>query len=163
MDHIKEEDINIKNIFWKNLYWLVGVTLTVLFLVFTEGTMIMTTKLFGVVRATFLRMFFTVPLSWLVIYLSTKSRRSFYFSNWLAAKEAKLSGAKRAALKGGKFLAVINTAVFLGPIIASVLMLIVGVKPKKAYIYAALCAFLSAWVWSAFYSGMLCGLGRIFC
>lgn len=144
------------------MYWLAGILITVIGLTFVEGSLILTTKLFGVTKATLIRVSCTIPLSWLVIYLSTKTRRSFRFSNWLAAKEAGLSKTAKTALKGGKIIAVVNTAAFLGPIIASILMLMMGVKARKAYIYAVPCAFLCAWLWCAFYSGMLWGIGKVF-
>ena len=159
----QEAAMSLTDILRKNLYWIVGVILAILSIAFVEGTLIATTKIFGVTKATLIRVSFTIPLSWLVIFLATKSKKNVHFSNWFASKEAKLSRKAQVAVEGGKFIAIVNTAIFLGPIIASILMLMVGLKAQRVYIYAVLCAFLSAWLWCAFYSGMLCGLGRLFC
>lgn len=156
----KELALSVPVILRRNLYWLIGVFFAILFVVFMEGSLIATTKLFGVARATLIRVSITIPLSWLVIYLATKSGRSLGFSNWIKAKEAKLSKSAKAAFEGGKFLVVLNTAVFLGPIIASILMLMIGVKAKLVYVYAVICAFLCAWLWSMFYCGMLWGIAK---
>lgn len=145
----------------KNILWLLGASAAAAALILTEGSIIVATKIFGVTKATLLRVVFTIPLSWLVIYLATRSKKSFGFSSWLEARQAKLSGKARAAVEGGKFLVVVNTAIFLGPIVASILMLMIGITLQRIYIYAVLCAFLSAWLWAAFYSGLLCQLARI--
>lgn len=146
----------------KNLYWVAGAVLAIFGLVFTEGSLIVTTKLFGVTKATLIRVSFTIPLSWLVIYLATRSRKGFYFGNWLAEKEARLSNRARIALRGGEVLSVINIAIFLGPIIASIFMVMIGISSLKVYLYAVGCAVLCAWIWAMFYSGMLWGIMRIF-
>lgn len=159
----QEAAISLTGILRKNLYWITGAILTILVFVFVEGTLIATTKIFGVTKATLIRVTFTIPLSWLVIFLSTKSKKNVHFGNWLTSREAKLSRKAQIAVEGGKFIAVVNTAIFFGPIIASILMLMVGLKARRVYIYAVLCAFLSAGLWCAFYSGMLCGFGRLFC
>jgi hypothetical protein len=145
----------------KNILWLLGAIAALTALILIEGSMVVTTKLFGVMKATLLRVVITIPLSWLVIYLATRSKKSFRFTNWLAARQAKLSNKARVAIEGGKFVVVVNTAIFLGPIVASILMLMVGITPRRIYGYAVLCAFLSAWLWSAFYSGLLWQLTRM--
>jgi len=145
----------------RSLLWLAGVVVTVSAVLFTEGTIIAATKLFGVTRATLLRVVFTIPLSWLVIYLATRSKKSLGFTKWLDERQRKLSGKAKAAVEGGKFLVVVNTAIFLGPIVASILMLMLGISGRRIYAYAVICAFLSAWLWAAFYGGILCELARI--
>ena len=156
----QEMALSIPVILRRNLYWLIGALFAILFVIFMEGSLIATTKLFGVARATLIRVSITIPLSWLVIYLATKSDRSFHFSNWLKEKEARLSKSAKVALQGGKFLAVLNTAIFLGPIIASILMLMIGIKARLVYIYAVISALLCAWLWSMFYCGMLWGIAK---
>ncbi|MDD5422290.1 MAG: hypothetical protein WC592_04975 [Candidatus Omnitrophota bacterium] len=146
----------------KDVYWIAGIALTAVGFIFTEGTLIATTKMFGVVRATLLRVVFTIPLSWLVIYLSTNADVSLRFRDWVEKKREGLSSRAQAIVKGGEFIAVLNTTVFLGPIIASILMSMIGVNTRRIYLYAVFCAFLSAWAWCAFYSGMFWGLGKIF-
>lgn len=143
----------------RSLLWLAGVIVAVSAVLFTEGTIIAATKFFGVVRATLLRVVFTIPLSWLVIYLATRSKKSLKFTKWLDERQRKLSGKAKAAVEGGKFLVVANTAIFLGPIVASILMLMLGVSGRRSY--AVICAFVSAWLWAAFYGGILCELARI--
>lgn len=146
----------------KNLHWLAGILLTAGAFIFTEGSLIATTKVLGVTKATLLRVSFTIPISWFVIYLSTKSKSSRRFHDWLARKEASLSRRAQVVMKSGKAIAVLNAAIFLGPIIASILMLMIGIEAKRAYLYAIFCAILCAWTWCAFYSGMFWGLGKIF-
>jgi hypothetical protein len=146
----------------KNIYWVTGILLTVFCVVIGEGMLIVTTKVFGVVKATFLRVLFTIPLSWLVIYLATRYGRSPYFQAWLEKKKAGLSDRARAIVKGGEVLAIANAAIFLGPIIASILMLMIGLAARRVYFYAVLCALLCAWVWCLVYSGVLWGLGKVF-
>lgn len=145
----------------KNILWIISALAALAVIILTEGSIIAATKLFGITKATLLRVVFTIPLSWLVIYLATRSKKSLKFTRWLEARQSKLSGRAKAAIEGGKFLAVVNTAIFLGPIVASILMLMVGVYMKRIYAYAVLCAFLSAWVWAAFYGGLLCQLAKI--
>lgn len=157
----EEAGANLLSVFQKNMYWIIGGSLAILFLIFTEGSLIVATKLFGVMKATLLRVLVTIPFSWAVIYLSTKTNRSYQLSNWLAKREARLSKYARMTVEGGKFLVVLNVAIFFGPIVASILMLMIGLKAKMVYFYAVLCALLSAWLWSAFYSGMLWGVGKV--
>ena len=146
----------------KNLYWLVGILFAIIVVVFLEGSLIVTTKFLGVTKATLLRVSFTIPLSWIVIYLATKSNSNIYFRTWLAKKEANLSKRARTVVNGGKVIAVLNAALFLGPIIASILMLMIGIEIKRIYLYAVGCALLCAWAWCAFYAGVFWGLGKIF-
>ena len=146
----------------KNILWLLGAAAALAALILIEGSMVVTTKIFGVTKATLLRVVFTIPLSWLVIYLATRSKKSFRFTNWLAARQAKLSNKAKVAIEGGKFVVVVNTAIFLGPIVASILMLMIGITPRRIYGYAVLGALLSAWLWSAFYSGLLWQLAKVF-
>lgn len=145
----------------KNLYWFAGVVLTTAALIFTEGTLIVTARTLGVLKATALRAVFTIPLSFLVIYLATKSNHNHRFQSWLKKKEAELSSRVRAVVDGGKALAVLNTALFLGPIIASILMLMIGFEARKVYVYAFFLAIASAWAWCSFYSGLFLGVEKI--
>ena len=146
----------------KVLYWLGGILIGALGIVFSEGTMIAATKMFGVTKATLLRVLFTIPASWLVIYLATQAHASTRFTRWLINREAHLSKSAKLAVSGGKWFIIANTAIFLGPVIASILMLMIGFSGKKVYVYSAICAVMCAWLWSAFYSGMLWGLAKFF-
>lgn len=146
----------------KHLYWLVGILATIGTLVFSEGTLVVTTKYFGVARATLFRVAFTIPLSWIVIYLATHVSVSHRFTEWLSRKEERLSKRARTAVNGGKCVAVLNAAVFLGPILASVLMLMLGLRPRRVYLYAVPCAIFGALVWCAFYGGVLNQIARFF-
>lgn len=146
----------------KWLYWTGGVLTGALAIILSEGVMIATTKAFGVAKATLLRVVFTIPASWMVIYLATRARLNVGFSQWLAKREASLSKRARMAVEGGKWFVIGNTALFLGPIITSILMLMIGFKARLVYVYAAVFAVIVAWLWAAFYSGMLWGLAKIF-
>lgn len=146
----------------KSIIWVLGISAAVFAVIFTEGSLIVTTKLFGVIGATFIRVLFTIPLSWLVIYFATKTNKNARFQKWLEEKEKRLSDRARIAVNSGKAVVVFNTALFLGPIIASVLMLMLGIAARRIYVYATLCALLSAGAWSAFYGGMLCGIEKLF-
>ena len=145
----------------KKLYWIAGILLTILGLIVTEGSLIATTRIFGVMKATLIRVAFTIPLSWLAIYLCAGTNTSAKVRAWFAKKQASLSGRARLAVAGGEFLVILNTAVFLGPIIASILMIMVGVQGKRLYFYAVLCALLCAWTWSCFYGGVCWSIGKI--
>ena len=142
------------NTLQKRLYWLAGILLAILGVIFTEGSLIATTKLFGIIKATLIRVSFTIPLSWLAIFLCAKTNASARVRNWLLEKQARLSDKARLALKGGEFFVILNATIFLGPIIASILMVMLGIRGKKIYLYAVLCALLCAWVWCCFYGGV---------
>lgn len=144
----------------KKLYWPGGILLAVAGFLFAEGSLAASAKLLGPVKATLLRILFTIPLSWLVIYLS-KGAGNPHFMKWFSEKEKKLSKTARLALNGGKAFAVLNTAVFLGPIIATVLMLMLGVGIKRLYLYSALCAVLCASTWCVFYSCVFWGCEKM--
>jgi len=145
----------------KKLYWAAGILLTILGLIFTEGSLIATTRMFGVMKATLIRVAFTIPLSWLAIFLCEGTNTSASVRAWFAKKRASLSRKAQLAVAGGKFLVIVNTAVFLGPIIASILMIMVGVQGKRLYFYAVLCALLCAWSWSCFYGSVCWWFGKI--
>ncbi len=146
----------------KKIYWIFGILSAILGLIVTEGSMIVTTKMFGVMKATLIRVAFTIPLSWLAIFLCAGTNTSAKVRAWFAGKKASLSRKAQLAMTGGKFLVIVNTAVFLGPILASILRVRVGAHGKRLYFYAALCALLSAWVWSCFYGSVCWGFGKIF-
>ena len=127
-----------------------------------EGSLLATTKIFGIMKATLIRVSFTIPLSWLAIYLLSNTNTSARVREWFAKKQARLSKRAKIALEGGKFLIVVNTAIFLGPILASILMLMIGVQVKRVYFYAVLSALLSAWLWACFYGGVCWSFDKIF-
>ena len=145
----------------KKLYWIIGIIFTILGLAIPEGSLIATTRVFGVMKATLIRVAFTIPLSWLAIYLSAGTNTSAKVRAWFASKQASLSERARLAVKGGEFLVIVNTAIFLGPILASILMVMIGIQGKRLYFYAVLCALLCAWVWSGFYSGICWGICKM--
>ena len=146
----------------KKLYWLGGTLLAVLGIILLEATVIATIKIFGVVKATFIRVAFTIPLSWIAIYLCLGTNTTANIRSWVSRKQAALSKRAQLALSGGKFFVILNTAIFLGPILASILMIMVGIQGKKLYLYAVLCALLSAWTWSCFYGGVCWSFAKIF-
>jgi hypothetical protein len=146
----------------KKLYWLGGVLLAVAGIILVEGSLIAATKMFGIIKATLIRVTFTIPLSWLVIYLCLGTNTSAKVRHWFSEKQAALSKRAQLALSGGKFFVILNTAIFLGPILASILMIMVDVERKRLYFYASLCALLSAWIWSCFYSGVCWSFAKIF-
>lgn len=145
----------------KKLYWIAGILLTVSGLIVTEGSLIATTRMFGVMKATLIRSAFTIPLSWLAIFLCAGTNTSAKVRAWFAKKQASLSKRARLAMAGGEFLVIVNTAIFLGPILASILMVMVGVQGKRLYFYAVLCALLCAWAWSSFYGGVCWGVTKM--
>ena len=146
----------------KKLYWIIGVLLTIAGLIITEGSLIATTRIFGIMKATLIRVAFTIPLSWLAIFLCAGTNTSAKARAWFAQKQSSLSERARLAVAGGEFLVILNTTIFLGPIVASILMVMIGVQGKRIYFYAVLCALLCAWAWSCFYGGVFWGLGKIF-
>jgi hypothetical protein len=135
-----------------------GVAATVAGFIFAEGWLILAVKVFGFALATAIVTVVTAVISWAIIYLASGSRNITRFNAWLKEKEAGLSGRAMAAVKGGIVIAVVNTTVLLGPIVASVLMLMLGVDRKKAYIYSGLGALLCAAIWCGFYSGLFWGI-----
>ena len=145
----------------KKLLWILGIALTILGLIVTEGSLIATTRIFGVMKATLIRVAFTIPLSWLAIFLCAPTNTSAKVRAWFTNKQASLSKRAKLAVAGGEFLVIVNTAIFLGPILASILMVMIGIQGKRLYFYAVLCALLCAWVWSGFYSGICWGICKI--
>lgn len=127
-----------------------------------EGSFLVTTKIFGIVKAALIRVTFTIPLSWLAIFLCARTNVSVRTRGWFEKKQAQLSKRAQMALKGGKFFVVVNTAIFLGPVLASILMLMIDIKVRRAYFYAILCALLSAWFWACFYGGVCWSFDKIF-
>gem|GEM_PF-427572 len=146
----------------KSLLWISGIIAAIFAVIITEGSLIVTTKAFGVIKATILRVAFTIPASWIVIYLATKTKKSERFRSWIAGKEAHLSKRAKVAVNGGKAVVLFNTSIFLGPVIASILMLMIGIEKHRIYAYSVLAALLSALSWCAFYGGMLCGIEKLF-
>lgn len=142
----------------RNASWVGGIALTVVGYIFAEGWLILVVKIFGFSLGTAIVTAVTLALSWLVIYASSNARSIGRFREWLREKEAHLSGRAQTAVKGGKTLAVLNTTIFLGPIVASVLMLMLGLEQKKVYTYAVFCALLCALIWCGLYSGIFMGI-----
>ena len=145
----------------KWLLWLGGITLTVLWYVFAEGWLILVVKLFGFWGGTAIVTLVTLAIAWGVIWFASGVGKSGRFASWLKEEEAGLSQRAKAAVNGGKALVVANTAIFLGPMVAAILMLMFGIERGKVYIYSIYCAFLCAIVWSAFYSGIFWGIREI--
>ena len=145
----------------KKIYWAAGILLAILGLIFTEGSLIATTKMFGIVKATLIRVAFTIPLSWLAIFLCASTNTSASVRDWFIKKQASLSKRAQLAIAGGKFFVILNTALLVGPIPASILMLMVGVNRRRIYLYAVFCALLCAWAWSCFYSGVCWGVLKV--
>lgn len=146
----------------KGILWLGGIAATVLTYVLAEAWLILVVKIFGFWGGTVIVTLVTLALSWLVIYISSNARGIGRFRNWLKEKEASLSGRVKAAVEGGKTVVVANTAIFLGPMVAALLMLMLGVRKEKAYFYSIFCALLCAIVWSGFYSGIFWGISKVF-
>lgn len=149
--------INIK----KHLVWAGGIAGTVAWFVFAEGWLILVVKLFGFWMGAGIVTLATLALSWMVIYFASGARNVGRFSSWLKEQEAELSGKAKATVGGGKVLVTANTAVFLGPMFAAILMLMFGLPRNKTYIYSIPCALLCGFFWSAFYSGIFWGIHEI--
>jgi len=145
----------------KNLSWLGGIALTVMGFTFAEGWLILVVKLFGFTAASVIVTLVTLFLSWLVIHASSSSHNIGRFREWLLHKEGNLSIQAKTAIKGGKALAVLNTTIFLGPIVASILMLMLGIAKRQVYIYSIFCAILCAIFWCGFYSGIFWGVHAV--
>ena len=154
--------MNLKEKIKKSLYWFGGITATALWYIFAEGWLILIVKIFGFALSTVIVTLVLIILSWLVIYVLSGSRNIGKFREWIKEKEESLSGKAKAAMGGGKVLAVANTAIFLGPMVSAILMLMLGLERKKTYIYSIFCAFLCAIVWCGFYSGVFWEIHRIF-
>lgn len=119
-------------------------------------------KLFGFWGGAGIVTVVTLILSWVVIYIASGSHGVGRLRDWITSKETELSGRAKAAAHGGKVLVTANTAVFLGPMFAAILMLMFGLARKRVYIYSIFCALLCGFFWSAFYSGIFLGLRKIF-
>ena len=142
--------------------WFTSIAVTALVFIFAEGWLILAAKLFGALRATVIVSVVTTPVAWLVIYIATRSNTNWFLRDWIINKETKLSERAKTAVKGGKVLAVLNATIFLGPIIASLLMLILGIAVRRVYAYAVLCAILCAGIWCSLYAGVFWGISKIF-
>jgi len=140
--------------------WITGIGMSVVLFVFAEGWLILAVKLLGFAWSTILVSAVTIALSWIVIYVYSGSHNIGRFRNWLKSKEDSLSDRAQLAVNGGKTLAIVNTTVFLGPIVASILMLMLGFERNKVYFYAVLCALFAALIWCGVYSGMFWGIGE---
>ncbi|MDD5085562.1 MAG: hypothetical protein PHE61_05940 [Candidatus Omnitrophica bacterium] len=145
----------------RGLCWAGGITLTALWYIFAEGWLILVVKFFGFVWGTVIVTAVTLALAWIVLYVSSGSRSIGRFRDWLLEKEKELSGRAKAAVKGGQVLAIANTAVFLGPMVAAVLMLMLGIDRKRIYFYLIPCSLLCAVVWCGLYSGIFWEIHRI--
>jgi len=146
----------------ENLYWITGIFLTVIGFIFFEGWLIFASKKFGALKATAIISAITIPVSWVVIYLAVISKAGSPFGRWLAKKEEHLSRRAKAAVESGKFIVILNTSVIFGPILASILMLMLGLDHRKVYVYSAFSAILCAGIWCSFYAGVFWGIGKIF-
>ncbi len=146
----------------KALRWFGGVSLAILGIILLEGSFLATTRMFGIMKSALIRVSFTIPLSWLAIFLCAGTNTSARAREWFAGKQARLSKRAQIALEGGKFFVVVNTAIFLGPILASILMLMTGVQVKRVYFYAVPCALLCAWLWASFYGGVCWSFDKVF-
>ena len=145
----------------KNLSWLIGIFVTLLAFVLAEGWLMLFAKALGPVRAAILIIFISTSLSWLVIYFLTRFGKSRFLGSWFSKREKSLSKRAEMAVKSGKFIVVLNSTVFLGPILTSVLMLILGLKGRKVYVYAACSAVFFALTRCGFYSGAFWGFDKI--
>lgn len=98
---------------------------------------------------------------WIVIYVSARAGNVGQFRDWLNGKELELSGRANTAVQGGKVLVVANTAIFLSPMVAAILMLILGARRNSVYFYSVFNSLLCAVVWSGFYSGIFWGIHKM--
>jgi len=142
--------------------WVSGTVVAVAGVIFYESFWVGLVKYAGFQRASLVRFIFTLVTSWVVIRLASGSRHSRRVREWLSEKEARMSERAKKIAAGGKFLAVVNTAIFLGPPIASILMMVLGIDIRRVYLYALLCSLLVAGIWCGFYSGIFWTLGKIF-
>lgn len=145
----------------KYLCWLGGIVATVIWYVFSEAWLILMVDLFGFAWSTIIVTIATLALSWLVIYASVNSNKLSRLRDWLVGKEGNLSKKVQVAMKSGKVLVVANTAIFLGPMVAAFLMLMLGLKARKVYIYSIFCALLCAIFWCGLYSGIFWEIHKI--
>ncbi|MBL7157081.1 MAG: hypothetical protein ISS92_02835 [Candidatus Omnitrophica bacterium] len=154
--------MNLPNTVKNSALWFTSIAVTALFYIFAEGWVILAAKLYGALWATVIVSAVTTPVVWLVIYMATRSNANRFLRDWLAKKEAELSKRAKVAVKGGKIFAVLNATIFLGPILASLLMLILGIAVRRVYVYAVLSAILCAGVWCSLYAGVFWGISKIF-
>lgn len=146
----------------KCVRWLVGIISVAAFYILAEGWLIIIVKVFGFFLGTVIVTSVTLILSWVVIYYSSGSRGVGKLSAWIHEKEAGLSSrAQAAAVKGGKFIAVANTTLLLGPMAGSLLMLMLGLDKRRVYFYAIPAALLCAIFWCGLYSGLFLGIKKL--
>lgn len=151
----------INNGIKKIFYWLSGITLTALWYIFAEGWLILVVKIFGFFWGSIIVTLVTFLLACIVIHLATGSHKFTKFSEWLKEKEESLSNRAKTAVTGGKVLAVANTAIFLGPMVSAILLLMFNIEKKKVYLYSVFCSILCAVFWSGFYSGVFLGISHL--
>jgi hypothetical protein len=145
----------------KYLKWLGGIALAVMGFVFAEGWLILVIKLLGFWGGAAIITLVTIILTWIVIYFASGANSVGRFRDWLKSKEAELSGRAKAAMQGGKALVVVNTALFLSPMVAAILMLMLGARRNRVYLYSVFSCLFCAVVWSGFYSGIFWGIHKV--
>lgn len=145
----------------KGMLWLGGIIATVLWYIFAEAWLILVVKIFGFWGGTAIVTLVTLVLSWIVIYFASGARDISRFRDWLKKKETELSEKAKAAVQGGKTFVVANTAIFLSPMVAAILMLMLGIRRDKVYFYSIFSCLLCAVVWSGLYSGIFWGIHKI--
>jgi len=141
--------------------WLVAAFLSVVLFLFAESWLILAAKVFGPILGILVCFSIMTPIVWLIIFLAYRENGETKFRNWITEQETKLSKKMQIAAKYGKFMAIVFTAVTLGPILSAILMLLLGYKCRNNFVYSTLCSLLCYVVWVPFYSGVWWGIARI--
>lgn len=145
----------------KSVTWLLAGFLSVILFLFAESWLILAAKVFGPIFGVLVCFSIMTPIVWLVIFLTYQNSGGTKFQNWITSKEIKLSKRMQMAAKYGKFITIVITAVTLGPLLSAVLMLLLGYKRRKNYIYSTLCSLLCYLIWVPLYSGVWWGIAQI--
>ena len=139
-----------------------GAILAILGYLLGEGWIMVTAKHLGFIKGSLFVSAITVSVCWVVVYLLCDIRFSAVVRNWFKEKEAILSHKAKMAVEGGKFAVIANTAIFISPTLAAVLMVMLGIEGRRLYAYAALGAVSCSVLRCAVYCGVFWGAGKLF-
>lgn len=144
----------------KALLWTSGVLAAAVVFLAIDAWKIIAVKRLGYAWGTVLSTVVTTLLAWAVIWLSNASGAGSFAKKWIEEKKAGLSERAQKAVKVGQPVIIINTAILLGPVVASLLMLVLGIR-RWIYGYAFLAALLCQAIWCGVYSGAFWGIEKM--
>lgn len=141
-----------------NAPWLIGVCLTAVGFVLTEGWLIAMARLLGPLRATLVVTSVLTLGSWIIIYCSARQSRVPYVTAWIARAGARVSSRTATGSIAGVIAVLLATAVSVGPFFASLLTLMLGCPPRKTYWIAPVYSLVSAGFWCSLYGAAIHGI-----